>query len=225
MNLLATEPANLCTADTAAIVPTGLQPLLVCLSRMHAVDIPRSDYGMIAVSAEEEGYSSIHEKDTYTLQIFTTQRQRMHADLVEPEILTMDMDRREQLCSALLVVKLAATCSEANTAASISNPSVILAHEAIWMIVTSLGMNVYLNIARQGSSTADQQRHLSLLVVRLLATRLRKAVAAAVSDAAAAPEVVPSVCWMLCGLLTASEAVVSAVAHELVEIGMRSLHN
>ena len=222
MGLLTTDPAKLLTSDTVVPVPAAFRPLLICLSSLRAIRVPRSaanNYGNTAPSVAEEGYASIQERDTRELQVFTAQQPELCANFVEPEALFMDMDRTEQLCSALLVVKLAVTCSEAITAASSTNATAHLAHEAIWMIVSSLSQSMCLNIASRKLSTADQERHLCLLVIGLLMSRLRKAVRSDAADASV-QDVVPNICWMLCGALTALKSVASAIAHEIVKTGM-----
>ncbi len=225
MELLAAEPARLLASDSAVTVPSAFRPLLICLSSLCAVHItnsPANDYGLTSPSAEEEGYASVQERETHELQSLTDAKARLTADLTEPGMLSMDMSRTEELCSALLVVKLAVTCSEAVTAASSPKAALQSAHEAVWMMVPMLSQSISLDIASRSATTADQERRLSVLVVAVLLPQLTKAVRSVVSDAPGM-ELVPGVCWMLCAVLTAPTAVASAVAHEIVRTGV-SLH-
>ncbi len=223
MELLAADPARLLASDSTVTVPPAFRPLLICLSSLHAIRIPNSpanNYGLTSASAEEEGYASVQERDTH--ELFTDAKARLTADLTGPGMLSMVMSRTEELCSALLVVKLAVTCSEAVTAAS--SPKAVLqsAHEAVWMVVPMLSRSICLDIASRNASTADQERHLSVLVIAMLMPQLQKAVRTVVRDAPGM-ELVPKVCWMLCAVLSAPTAVASAVAHEIVRTGV-SLH-
>ena len=225
MELLAADPARLLASDSAVPVPPAFRPLLICLSSLHAIHIPNSpanNYGITAASAEEEGYASVQERDTHELQLLTDAQARLTADLNGPETLSMDMSRTEELCSALLVVKLAVTCSEAVAAASSAKAALQSAHEAVWMVVAMLSQSICLDIASRSASTADQERHLSTLVIAMLMPQLHKAVRTVVPDAPCM-ELVPKVCWMLCAVLTAPTAVASAVAHEIIRTGV-SLH-
>lgn len=225
MELLAADPARLSASESTVTVPPAFRPMLICLSSLHAIHIPNSpanDYGLTSPSAEEEGYASVQERDTHELQSLTDAKARLNADLTEPGMLSMDMSRTQELCSALLVAKLAVTCSEAVAAASSANAALRLAQEAVWMVVPMLSQSISLDIASRSAGTADQERRLSALVVAVMLPQLKKAVSTVVSDAPGI-EVVPKVCWMLCAVLTAPTAVASAVAHEIVRTGV-SLH-
>jgi len=108
MELLAADSARLLASDSIVTVPPAFRPLLICLSSLHAIHItnsPANDYGLTWASAEEEGYASVQERDTHELQSLTDAKARLNADLTEPGMLSMDMSRTKELCSALLVVK------------------------------------------------------------------------------------------------------------------------